>query len=121
MLDGVKALENIKQVVDLPKPSCWSRLQDAAGSMDASQTSFVMSQDSVKLSYKELMDSFNSFLFERFKEEFASVPTFQPIINKYIDSVIQSAQDYGKHTVEIEEENRRLKKELEDLKNANRH
>lgn len=121
MLDGVKALENIKQVIEIPKTTCWNRLQDAAGSMDASQTAFVMSQDSVKLSYKDMMDSFNSFLFERFKNEFASVPTFQPIIDKYIDSVIQSAQEYGKHTADIEEENRRLRKELEDLKNANRH
>lgn len=121
MLDGVSALENIKQIVEQPKTTCWNRLQDAAGSMDASQTSFVMSQETVKNAYKEMMDSFNSFLFERFKEEFAAVPTFQPIVNKYIDSIIQSAQDYGKHTADIEEENRRLRKELEDLKNANRH
>lgn len=117
-MDGVKALENIKQVLEQPKSTCWDRLKDAAGAMDASQTSFVMSQESVKQSYKEMMDSFNSFLFERFKEEFGTIPAFQPIVNKYIDSVIQSAQEYGKHTADVEEENRRLRKELEELKNA---
>lgn len=121
MLDGIKAIENIKQVIEQPKSSCWSRLKDAAGSMDTSQTTFVMSQESVKESYEEMMKSFTSFLFEKYKEDFATVPAFQPIIDKYINSVIDAAQKYGQHTADLEEENAKLRKELEALRNASGH
>lgn len=114
------ALENIKHLLDTPKQSYWGRLKDAASSMDVAQTTFVMSQESVKESYKEMMKAFTSFLFEKYKEDFAAVPSFQPIVDKYINAVTTAAQNYGQHAVEIEEENKRLKKELEELRNANR-
>lgn len=119
MLDGIKALENIKQLVDNPKPSYWERLKDATNAMDESQKEYVMSQQPVINVYKSMMDAFNMFLFERFKDDFASVQTFQPLIDKYVDTVITTAQGYGKHTVELEEENKQLKKKLEELLHAN--
>ena len=96
----------------------WSRLKDSAGNMDVAQITYVMSQESVKESYKEMMKSFTSYLFERYKEDFSTVPTFQPIIEKYVNSVIESAKGYGQYAQKLEEENKQLKKKLEELRNV---
>ena len=102
------------------KANCWNRLKDSVGNMDVAQIQFVMSQESVKNVYSEMMGAFNSFLFEKFKEDFSTIPSFKPYVEKYVDAVIKSAEDYGRHAVYLEEENTRLKRELEELKNANR-
>lgn len=101
--------------------SYWSLLKDTVGGMDVAQITYVMSQESVKESYKEMMKSFTSYLFERYKEDFAAVPTFQPTIEKYVNTVIESAQGYGKYAQKLEEENKQLKKKLEELKNVGGH
>lgn len=96
----------------------WSRLKDSAGSMDVAQITYVMSQEPVKEVYREMMKSFTSFLFEQYKEAFASVPAYQPIVEKYVDTVLKAAQNYGQHAQYLEEENRKLKQELEKLRNV---
>ena len=96
----------------------WSRLKDSAGNMDVAQITYVMSQESVKEVYREMMKSFTSFLFEQFKEDFASVPAYQPIVERYVDTVIKAAENFGQHARCLEEENNRLKQELEKLRNA---
>jgi uncharacterized protein Yka (UPF0111/DUF47 family) len=96
----------------------WSRLKDSAGNMDVAQITYVMSQEPVKEVYREMMKSFTSFLFEQYKEVFASVPAYQPIVEKYVDTVLKAAQNYGQHAQYLEEENRKLKQELEKLRNV---
>lgn len=98
----------------------WKHLTDSVGGMDISQVQYVMSQDSVKNVYAELMNAFNLFLFERFKEEFSAIPSFQPLVERYVNTILSSAQEYGKHAKYLEEENNKLKKELEELRNAGR-
>lgn len=71
--------------------------------------------------YDDMMESFNSFLFEKFKEDFSAVPAFQPTIEKYVNTILESSQEYGKRTKELEEENKRLKQQLEEALNANGH
>ena len=88
--------------------------------MDVAQVTFVMSQESVKESYKEMMKAFTSYLFERYKDEFATVPAYQPMVEKYVNAVISSAKSFGEHAQLLEQENQKLKKELEELKNAGR-
>lgn len=102
----------------MPGTDLWSRLKDSAGSMDVAQVTYVMSQESVKEVYKEMMKSFTSFLFEQYKNDFASVPAYQPIVEKYVDTVLKAAQNYGQHAQYLEEENKKLKQELERLRNV---
>ena len=98
--------------------SVWSRLKDSTVNMDVAQVTYVMSQESVKEVYKEMMKSFTSFLLEKYKDDFATVPTFQPVVERYIDTVIKAAQNYGQHAQCLEEENKKLRQELERLKNV---
>jgi hypothetical protein len=96
----------------------WSRLKDSTGNMDIAQVTYVMSQESVKEVYREMMKSFTSFLFEQYKNDFASVPAYQPVVEKYVDTVLKAAQNFGQHAQHLEEENNRLKQELEKLRNV---
>lgn len=118
MLDSNKALETLRQAIDNPKKDYWSRLKDSADTMNDAQRQYVLSQESVRRVYEEMMGSFNSYLFEKFKDDFATVPAFQPTIERYVDAVLMSAQDYGKHLANLEEENIRLKQQLEGMKNV---
>ncbi len=120
MLDSNKALETLRQAIDNPKKDYWSRLKDSADSMNDTQRQYVLSQESVRRVYEEMMGSFNCYLFEKFKEDFATVPAFQPAIERYVDTIIASAQDYGKHLQSLEEENIRLKQQLEGMRNVSR-
>jgi hypothetical protein len=121
MLDTAKALEVLKQTIDVPNKEYWSRLKDSADTMNEAQKQYVMSQESVRRVYEEMMGSFNSYLFEKFKDDFAAVPTFQPIIERYVDAVLLSAQDYGRHITNLEEENKRLRQQLEGIRNVSGH
>lgn len=120
MLDSNKALETLRQAIDNPKKDYWSRLKDSADSMNDTQRQYVLSQESVRRVYEEMMGSFNCYLFEKFKEDFATVPAFQPAIEKYIDTILETAQDYGRHLASLEEENKKLKQQLEGMKNVSR-
>jgi histone H3/H4 len=98
----------------------WSILQDSANKMDVSQITYVMAQEPVKESYESMMKAFNSYIFEKFKEDFSAVPAYQPTINNYVSSVIEASKNYAEHATHLEEENNKLKKELEELRNASR-
>lgn len=98
----------------------WKRLQDATNSIDMSQSNWIMSQESVKSAYGDLMQAFQHYLFERFKDDFAGLPLYQDIISKYVDSVLSAAQGFAKRTEQLERENAELKKKLEELSNVNR-
>lgn len=121
MLDTAKVLETLKQTIDSPNKEYWSRLKDSADTMNDAQKQYVLSQESVRRVYEEMMGSFNSYLFEKFKDDFAAVPTFQPTIERYVNAVLTSAQEYGKHITNLEEENRRLKQQLEGMRNVSGH
>lgn len=98
----------------------WKRLQDATVSIDMSQSNWIMSQESVKAAHGDLMQAFQHYLFERFKDEFASLPLYQDIVSKYVDSVLTAAQGFAKRTEQLERENEELKRKLEELSNVRR-
>lgn len=98
----------------------WKRLQDATSSIDMSQSNWIMSQDNVKSAYGDLMQAFQHYLFERFKDDFAGLPLYQDIISKYVDSVLAAAQGFAKRTAQLEKENEELKQKLQELLDAGR-
>lgn len=119
MIDAKSSLETIRESMknNQPKQNYFDRLKDATGSMDVSQITWVMQQQEVKEAYNAMMDAFRGYVFERLKEDFASIKTYQPIIDKYINAVINSAQRFGEQVKELETENERLKRQIAELMN----
>lgn len=92
----------------------WKRLQDATTSMDVSQITWIMSREPVKEAYSNMMQTFSTYLFERFKDDFAGCPAFEGVINTYISSVIKAAEEFAKHTENLEKENEELRRQLQE-------
>lgn len=119
MFEPTSSLEQIKnQVEGFVEPSPWDRLKTATASMDVAQIGWVMNQPDVVKAYSALQTAFQSWLFEKCKDEFGKVQTYKPLVENYINAVLGAAQGYGQHTLNLEAENAALRKQLEELKNA---
>ena len=115
MFDAKNSLDAIKKVVDKPQTKYWERLKDATGAMDVAQITWVMSQKEVKEAYDRLMAAFNSYIFERYKEDFAGIKAYQPLVDDYINTIIKSAEHFGQHAKDLEAENEKLKQQIAEL------
>lgn len=121
MFETESSLSQIKKSLsEVSSPSPWNHLKDLTSKMSDEQISWTLKQDSVKATWEALKTSFDSWLFERFKEEFSQVKAYQPLIESYISSIGISAEAFGQRARSLEEENLALKKKLEELQNAKR-
>lgn len=108
-------LENIRTQPQNFSNTIWTRLEDYIKNMSLEQKIYTNSQEEVKNANLELMQCFNQFLFDRFKNDFGSVENYKPFINKYIDIYIENSKGYKAKTQLLEEENENLKKRLDEL------
>ena len=116
MFEATKSLDAIRESLEKNSgESPWTRLREATEKMSPEQVSWTLEQPEVKSAWEVLSRNFNSWLFERFKEEFSKEPTSQPLIDSYISSVLTSAEGFGKRAKSLEEENARLKARLAAL------
>lgn len=112
------ALEQIKTQMDKSvEPSPWDRLKTATGNMDASQIKWVLGRKEVADAYEKMISAFNTWMFENNKDSFGRLPAYRPLVDEYINAVIQSAQEYGQRAQNLEAENAVLRKQLEELMN----
>ena len=107
---------NLKQKIDeLYKPQphrVWDRLADLLKNMSPEQISFINSNEQVLAESRKLQSVFNDCLFEKFKEELSSIPTFKDASNIYIDTIIEASKGFKSEYQRLKEENEQLKKEL---------
>ena len=102
----------------IPKEPYWKKLQDNCNRMSAEQIQWTMAQEPVKRAYATMQQAFTNFLFEKYKDEFASIPSFQSFADAYVEAVLQTSVKYVDRTTQLEEELKQTRKELEELKNA---
>lgn len=99
----------------------WSKLQDPVSRMSPDQVQWTMKQPEVIEADAKLKEAFTAYMFERFKEDFASVPQLQSISDSYIDTVIATSSKYIERTQQLEQEVEELKKKLESYENGIRN
>lgn len=119
MFESENSLKTIRESIDVG-PNPWVRLTESTAKMSPEQISWTLEQESVKDSWDKMFEGFKSWIFERFKDEFSREKAYQPLIDAYISSVLNCAQGFGQRAQELEEENARLRAQLEELRNANR-
>ena len=93
----------------------WQRLTDYCNKMSADQQIFVNNNSKVQEARASMMEAFNLFLFERYKEDFAQVENFQKLCDTYIDTVIETSKDYSKQVLNTANENANLKARIAEL------
>ena len=94
----------------------WQRFDDLVNKMSNDQQAFVNSSEKALAKRQELMQTFNDWMFERFKDEFVQIPMFAGLAEEYVNVVAETAQEFGQHAAGLEKENEELRWQLDELR-----
>jgi cell division septum initiation protein DivIVA len=83
--------------------------------MSADQLNYVSNNDEVTQAKSRMKEAFNLYLFERFKEEFASTEMFTKCCDDYVDKIIDTASNYSESITKTLDENEKLKAKIAEL------
>lgn len=110
----IATLQNAKSE---SKDSIWSVLDENMKGISGAEAAVINARETVKTAQADMMYAFlNFFLFAKYRDEFSSIPAFRSLCSKYISEVVNAKEEGVKHSIELEEENKRLKEELARLK-----
>ena len=114
---SIEVLEQRLKELETPanKSSYWQKLSDACTKMSADQLNFVSNNDEVTQAKSRMMEAFNLYLFERFKEEFATTEMFTKCCDDYVDKIIDTASNYSESITKTLDENEKLKAKIAEL------
>ena len=101
--------------VPVKQVSYWQKLTDYCSKMSADQQNFVSNSKKVQDSRAEMMEAFNLYLFERYKDEFIQLDDFRELCDRYVDSVIATSKDYSAQVARAADENVSLKAQIAEL------
>ena len=126
MFDKVGNIKNLEQQLkslesktSTNSTGYWSILSSNCEKMSADQLNFINSNNKVIECKAKMMEAFNLFLFEKYKDDFAQVETIRPICDEYINTILQVADEYGDVMKRTLEENEKLKARIEELERKN--
>lgn len=94
----------------------WQRMTDHLLKMSQEQIAFINQDANVLKKKQDLNATFIEWLFEKYKNEFVSLPVFEKLSQDYVDSVIVSSQEYAKQQATLRQSNDALLKEVEELR-----
>lgn len=96
--------------------SYWQKLSKMCENLSSDQQEYINTSDEVKKAKLQMMEAFNLFLFESFKEQFAGNDFFLKYCDEYIYKVQDALNAYKSNMSRVIEENKKLKEELEQVK-----
>ena len=111
-----KQLEEIKQAVTSKPQQIWDKLDRLISSLSKEQIAFMESSDTIMMKKRTLLEHFNSWLFERYKHEFVSIPAFSKEAEEYVSSLEQAVEDFAEQSKRVMEDYQAKLKENEELK-----
>lgn len=101
--------------VPVKQESYWQKLTDYCNKMSADQQSFVNNSKEVRDSRAKMMEAFNLYLFERYKDEFIQLDDFRELCDRYVDSVLSTSTEYSAQVARTADENVSLKARIAEL------
>ena len=108
-------LKQLESKAQMNKMGYWHKLSAYCSNMSADQLKFINSNKAVVESYKKMMDAFNLFLFEKYKEDFAQLEEVKPLCEHYINSVLNASDEYADVLIATQKENEELRKKIAEL------
>lgn len=94
----------------------WKRFNDLIQQMSDDQKAYVGNHDLVIAERQKMMQTFNDWMFEKYKNEFVMIPSFDSLAQGYVEAVASTAQEFGAKTAALRQENDELRRELDELK-----
>ena len=95
------------------KTSYWMKLDRMCENLSSDQQRHLNASAEVINAKAKLVDSFNLFLFENLREQFAASEKYKIVCDNYIDSIQDVLTDYSSNMQKLREENENLRKLLE--------
>lgn len=116
-IDYYKSLTNLGDSLSNQQGAVnyWQKLADYCSKMSADQQSFVEKNPKVQVTRAKMMDAFLLYLFERHKDEFIQLDGFRQLCDDYIDTVINTSNDYSAQITQAISENDSLKNRVAEL------
>lgn len=117
-LSQLKAeLELLRATTKPANNGLWQILIDRTKGMSSEEWATVLADEKVAKAQTEMFNAFmTQFLFEKYKEEFSSLPAFEPLCTNYVNEVLSTRQGLYANNKSLVEENQRLKEELAKLR-----
>lgn len=117
-LSQLKAeLELLRATTKPANNGLWQMLIDRTKGMSSEEWATVLADEKVAKAQTEMFNAFmTQFLFEKYKEEFSSLPAFEPLCTNYVNEVLSTRQGLYANNKSLIEENQRLKEELAKLR-----
>ena len=114
---SIETLEQKLKQLEKPanKTSYWQKLPDMCAKMSADQLNYVQNSEEVIRAKSQMMEAFNLFLFEKYKDEFVEVEMFTKLCDEYIDTISDIAQKYSDGVAQTLDENKALKAKIKEL------
>lgn len=98
------------------KTSYWSKLSNLCSKMSSDQLNFANTNEEVLKAKSQMVEAFNLFLFETFKDEFVRVQEFEKLCDNYIEAFEKAGEEFNKKISDVMSENEKLKAEILKLK-----
>ena len=112
-----KKIQLLNNTAQTHTDSVWSVLDERTKGLTAQEAEAIMSSKEVLESKNKMLDAFvQMFLFSKYRNEFVSISSFRPLCEEYVNAVLNAKSGLCKHNIELEEENKRLKEELEKIR-----
>lgn len=94
----------------------WQRLNDYLAKMTNDQISYINFNETCVTKKQEMNKVFIEWLFEKYKNDFVQVSSFNDIANDYVDTIITGAEEFVKNQANLAKDNENMRKELEELR-----
>ena len=109
--------QKLKQLEQKPasKSSYWQKLSDTCAKMSADQLNYVQNSEEVLKAKSQVMEAFNLYLFEKFKDDFVEVEMFTKLCDEYVDTITDIAQRYSDGVIKTLDENKELRAKIKEL------
>lgn len=122
-MEGNETISQLKAELEIlrnnskEKSDLWSLLIDRTKGMTTEEWQTVLSDEKVSKAQTEMFNAFMyQFLFEKYKNEFSSLPAFEPLCTTYVNEVLSTRQGLYANNKSLLEENQRLREELSKLR-----
>ena len=114
---NIETLEQKLKQLEKPasKSSYWQKLSDTCAKMSADQLNYVQNSEEVLKAKSQVMEAFNLYLFEKFKDDFVEVEMFTKLCDEYVDTITDIAQRYSDGVIKTLDENKELRAKIKEL------
>lgn len=108
-------LKHLENKTSTSKSDYWQKLSDICSKLSADQLNYVTNNQNVANAKNKMMEAFSLYLFEKYKDDFVEIQTFQTVCDDYIDTIADTIKEYSNKVTSTFEENKILKNKISEL------